>query len=164
MVSEIFGRRSQFPLVFGAIAVGFGVGALVNGRVVGIFGVRRVIVTMLTVLVIGSIGLLALTLAADGTPGFWVFMPALGILLAMFMFIMPNLNAEAMQPVPHIAGTISSLSGALRMAGGAVLGGAVAARIDLSLTPFATALLVFAVLAGVSMWFGARTSSHDTAR
>ncbi|MEY2974495.1 MAG: hypothetical protein RIR49_915 [Actinomycetota bacterium] len=160
IVSEIFGRRSQFPLVFGAIAVGFGVGALVNGRVVGIFGVRPVITTMLTVLVIGSTGLLALTVTADGTPGFWVFMPALGALLAMFMFIMPNLNAEAMQPVPQIAGTVSSLSGALRMAGGAVLGGVVAARIDTSLTPFATALLVFSVLAGLSVWFGARTAAE----
>jgi DHA1 family bicyclomycin/chloramphenicol resistance-like MFS transporter len=160
IVSEIFGRRSQFPLVFGAIAVGFGVGALVNGRVVGIFGVRPVITTMLTVLVIGSTGLLTLTVTADGTPGFWVFMPALGALLAMFMFIMPNLNAEAMQPVPQIAGTVSSLSGALRMAGGAVLGGVVAARIDTSLTPFATALLVFSVLAGLSVWFGARTAAE----
>jgi DHA1 family bicyclomycin/chloramphenicol resistance-like MFS transporter len=160
IVSEIFDRRNQFPLVFGAIAVGFGVGALVNGRVVGIFGVRPVITTMLTVLVIGSTGLLALTVAADGTPSFWVFMPALGALLAMFMFIMPNLNAEAMQPVPQIAGTVSSLSGALRMAGGAVLGGVVAARIDTSLTPFATALLGFSVLAGLSVWFGARTAAE----
>jgi MFS transporter, DHA1 family, multidrug resistance protein len=157
IVSEIFGRRDQFPFVFGAIAVGFGVGALVNGRVVGIFGVRPVIVTMLGVLLAGSVALLGVTVAADGTPGFWVFIPGLGILLALFMFIMPNLNAEAMQPVPHVAGTVSSLSGALRMAGGALLGGLVASRIDVSLTPFAVALLAFATCAAISVWIGARS-------
>jgi hypothetical protein len=79
-----------------------------------------------------------------------VFMPLLGLLLAQFMFLMPNMNAEALEPVPHIAGTASSLSGGLRMAGGAILGGIVAARIDTSLTPFAVAFLVFILLAAAS--------------
>ncbi|MGA1452049.1 MAG: multidrug effflux MFS transporter, partial [Ilumatobacteraceae bacterium] len=142
IVSEIFGRRSAFPMVFGVIAIGFGVAALVNGRVVGRFGVRPVMNTMLVSLIAGSVLLVAVTLASGGTPTFWVFMPLLGLLLAQFMFLMPNMNAEALEPVPHIAGTASSLSGGLRMAGGAILGGVVASRIDQSLTPFAVAFLV----------------------
>ena len=151
MVSEIFGRRSAFPVVFGVIAIGFGIAALVNGRLVGRFGVRPVMNTMLVSLIIGAVLLVAVTLAGDGTPSFWVFMPLLAVLLAQFMFLMPNMNAEALEPVPHIAGTASSLSGGLRMAGGAVLGGVVAARIDTSLTPFALAFLVFILLAAASM-------------
>jgi len=151
IVSEIFGRRSAFPVVFGVIAIGFGIAALVNGRLVGRFGVRPVMNTMLVSLIIGAVLLVALTLAGDGTPSFWVFMPLLAVLLAQFMFLMPNMNAEALEPVPHIAGTASSLSGGLRMAGGAVLGGVVAARIDTSLTPFALAFLVFILLAAASM-------------
>ena len=151
IVSEIFGRRSAFPVVFGVIAIGFGIAALVNGRVVGRFGVRPVMNTMLVSLIFGAVLLVAVTLAGDGTPSFWVFMPLLAVLLAQFMFLMPNMNAEALEPVPHIAGTASSLSGGLRMAGGAVLGGVVAARIDTSLTPFALAFLVFILLAAASM-------------
>ena len=151
IVSEIFGRRSAFPVVFGVIAIGFGIAALVNGRLVGRFGVRPVMNTMLVSLIIGAVLLVAVTLAGDGTPSFWVFMPLLAVLLAQFMFLMPNMNAEALEPVPHIAGTASSLSGGLRMAGGAVLGGIVAARIDTSLTPFALAFLVFILLAAASM-------------
>ncbi|MFZ8821481.1 MAG: multidrug effflux MFS transporter [Ilumatobacteraceae bacterium] len=150
MVSEIFGRRSWFPFVFGVTAIGFGVASLVNGKVVGIFGVRRVMTTMLTVLVAGSLVLLAIALTADGEPSFWLFMPAFAPLLAVFMFIMPNLNAEAMQPVPHIAGTVSSLSGALRMLGGSIMGGYVATQITTSVTPFAVAFVVFSVLAAMS--------------
>ena len=151
IVSEIFGRRSAFPVVFGVIAIGFGIAALVNGRLVGRFGVRPVMNTVLVSLIIGAVLLVAVTLAGDGTPSFWVFMPLLAVLLAQFMFLMPNMNAEALEPVPHIAGTASSLSGGLRMAGGAVLGGVVAARIDTSLTPFALAFLVFILLAAASM-------------
>lgn len=150
IVSEIFGRRSAFPMVFGVIAIGFGIAALVNGRVVGRFGVRPVMNTMLVSLIVGAVLLVAVTLAGGGTPSFWVFMPLLGLLLAQFMFLMPNMNAEALEPVPHIAGTASSLSGGLRMAGGAILGGIVAARIDTSLTPFAVAFLVFILLAAAS--------------
>lgn len=150
IVSEIFSRRSWFPFVFGATAIGFGIASLVNGRVVGIFGVRRVMMVMLGVLVAGSSALLAVAVLTSGKPSFWVFMPMFAPLLAVFMFIMPNLNSEAMQPVPHIAGTVSSLSGALRMLGGSILGGLVAAMIDVSVTPFAVAFVVFSVLAAMS--------------
>lgn len=152
MVSEIFGRRSWFPFVFGVTAIGFGVASLVNGKVVGIFGVRRVMTTMLVVLVAGSLVLLAIALTAHGEPSFWAFMPTIAPLLAVFMFIMPNLNAEAMQPVPHIAGTVSSLSGALRMLGGSIMGGFVAAQIETSVVPFAVAFVVFSALAAVSAY------------
>ena len=158
IVSEIFGRRSAFPMVFGVIAIGFGVAALVNGRVVGRFGVRPVMNAMLVSLIVGSVLLVAVTLASGGTPTFWVFMPLLGLLLAQFMFLMPNMNAEALEPVPHIAGTASSLSGGLRMAGGAILGGVVASRIDTSLTPFALAFLVFVALAAASTAVATRST------
>jgi DHA1 family bicyclomycin/chloramphenicol resistance-like MFS transporter len=150
IVSEIFDRRSWFPVVFGVTAIGFGVASLINGRVVGIFGVNRVTGVMLGVLVCGALVLLVISLTTSGAPPFWLFMPTFAPLLAVFMFIMPNLNAEAMQPVPHIAGTVSSLSGALRMLGGSILGGFVAVRIDVSVTPFALAFVVFAVLAALS--------------
>ena len=158
IVSEIFGRRNAFPMVFGVIAIGFGVAALVNGRFVVRFGVRPVMNTMLVSLIAGSVLLVAVTLASGGTPTFWVFMPLLGLLLAQFMFLMPNMNAEALEPVPHIAGTASSLSGGLRMAGGAILGGVVASRIDTSLTPFALAFLVFVALAAASTAVATRST------
>ena len=150
IVSKIFGRRSWFPFVFGITATGFGVASLVNGRVVGKYGVRKVLDVMLLVLIGAAALLFIVAIAGHGQPSFWLFMPTLAFMLSVFMFIMPNMNSEAMQPVPHIAGTVSALSGALRMLGGSVIGGVVATRIDTSVTPFAIAALVFAVLAHVS--------------
>jgi len=148
IVSEIYNRREQFPFIFGLTALGFAVAAALNGRAVGIFGVRRVIWAVLGILITGSAVLTVVVTVVD-QPSFWIFMPGIGLMLMLFMFLMPNMSAEALQPVPHIAGTASALSGACRMAGGAVLGGLVAARIDTSVTPFAVALLVFAIAAAV---------------
>ena len=150
IVSEIFGRRSWFPFVFGVTAIGFGVASLVNGQAVGRFGVRTVLNRMLGVLNACSALLVVIAVSGNGQPSFWVFMPALGVMLSAFMFIMPNMNAEAMQPVPHIAGTVSALSGGFRMLGGSILGGLVASRIDVSVTPFAVAAFVFALLSWAS--------------
>lgn len=152
IVSEIFGRRSWFPFVFGATAVGFGVASLVNGQAVERYGVRKVLSRMLVVLNACAALLVVVAVSGGGQPSFWVFMPALAVMLSAFMFIMPNMNAEAMQPVPHIAGTVSALSGGFRMLGGSILGGLVAARIDVSVTPFAVAALIFALLSWASAY------------
>jgi DHA1 family bicyclomycin/chloramphenicol resistance-like MFS transporter len=152
IVSEIFGHRSWFPFVFGVTAIGFGVASLVNGQAVQRFGVRVVLNKMLVALNGCAALLVIISIAGNGQPSFWVFMPALGLMLSVFMFIMPNMNAEAMQPVPHIAGTVSALSGGFRMLGGSILGGLVAARIDVSVTPFAIAALVFAALSWASAY------------
>jgi DHA1 family bicyclomycin/chloramphenicol resistance-like MFS transporter len=152
IVSEIFGHRSWFPFVFGVTAIGFGVASLVNGKVVVRYGVRTVLNRMLMVLNLCAALLVIIAISGSGQPSFWVFMPALGLMLSAFMFIMPNMNAEAMQPLPHIAGTVSALSGGFRMLGGSILGGLVATRIDISVTPFAVAALVFALLSWASAY------------
>jgi len=64
-------------------------------------------------------------------------MPILGLVLASFMFLMPNLNSAAMVPVGHIAGTASALTGAVRIAFGAVLGTLISNQVTDSVTPFA---------------------------
>jgi len=157
IVSEIYNRREQFPFIFGITALGFAVAAGLNGRAVGVFGVQKVIWAVLGVLIAGSAVLTVVVTVVD-TPSFWFFMPGIGLMLMLFMFLMPNMSAEALQPVPHIAGTASALSGACRMAGGALLGGLVAARIDTSVTPFAVALLVFALAAAACTAIAVRPS------
>jgi DHA1 family bicyclomycin/chloramphenicol resistance-like MFS transporter len=106
IVSEIFGHRSWFPFVFGVTAIGFGVASLVNGKVVVRYGVRTVLNRMLMVLNLCAALLVIIAISGSGQPSYWVFMPALGLMLSAFMFIMPNMNAEAKHPLPQIAGTV----------------------------------------------------------
>lgn len=150
IISDILGRGDQFPLVFGAVAVLFAIGALTNGHVVGRIGIERAIHLSLGALVVGSVGLVVLTMAADGRPSFWVFMPLLGLLLSMFMFLLPNYNTAALEPMGAMAGTASSFSSAVRLGGGAVIGGFIGGQISDSATPFAVGMLAMALLAVVA--------------
>ncbi len=136
LISDVFDREAQFPIIFGLIATLFAIGALVNGRVVERFGIHRLINWVYMILVPLTALSVVVSVRSDGQPGFWVFMPLLGLTLGSFMFLMPNLNTAALGPVGHLAGTASALSGAARMAGGAVLGTLVSAQVSDSTTPF----------------------------
>lgn len=147
IIGEIFGRGGQFPLVFGAVAVTFGIGAFTNGLLVERIGLRRLTHIVAIALPIGTLGLLTITLAGSGTPPFWVFMPILAVLLSLFMFLLPNLNSAAMAPMGDVAGTASSLTSATRMAGGAILGSIASAQVHTTVTPFVLAMLTFTAAA-----------------
>lgn len=150
IISDIFDRGDQFPFIFGAVAVLFGVGAVINGQVVGRFGMYRLIRVMLMAAMGMGLLLLVVALLADGRPSFWIYMPLLGIMLAMFMFLMPNLNTAALEPMGAVAGTATSLTGAIRTAGGALLGAVVDAQLGDTVLPFSIAIVVFLALAIVS--------------
>ena len=156
LIGEIFGRPDQFPLIFGAIAILFAVGAVINGQVVGIFGMKRLIHVMSGAVLVMSVALVAISVTADGTPNFWIFMPMLGVMLAMFMFLMPNLNTAALEPMGDLAGTASSLTGAGRIAGGALLGAVVDSQVTNTTTPFAVAIVLFAIGAIASIVWAER--------
>lgn len=151
IISEVFDREAQFPIIFGLIAVLFAGGALVNGRVVARFGVHGLISKVYVVTVGLTVVSVIVSVTADGHPNFWIYIPLLGLTLSSFMFLMPNLNTAALDPVGHIAGTASAFGGAARMGGGAVLGTIVSAQVSDSTTPFAVGVAVLCTLSWVSV-------------
>ena len=80
-------------------------------------------------------------------------LPLIGVTLASFMFLLPDLNAAAMEPVGRLAGTASAFTGAIRMAFGALLGTIISAQVDTTVTPFAvgTACMIAGVLITVTV-------------
>lgn len=150
IIGEIFGLGDRFPLVFGAIAVMFGFAALVNGRLVASFGTHRVVVATFSIQLPLAALLVVLSIVGDGVPPRWIFLPVLAMVLASFMFLMPNLNADAMLPVGHIAGTASALTGALRLAAGAVLGTVISSQVTVSVTPFAVGVVAMCAAAAAT--------------
>ena len=159
IISDIFDRRDQFAFVFGGVAMMFGVGALVNGRVVGRFGIDPVVTTVFRVLLPLCALMTILAVAGDGTPNFWLFMPILGLVLGAFMFLLPNLNSAAMGPVGEIAGTAAALTGAARIAGGAALGTIISNQVDVSVTPFAIGVTTMCTSAAISVWLVRRRAT-----
>ena len=162
VISDIFDRRDQFPLIFGVVALGFGATALANGRLVERFGIDRVLTVALACILPLNAALVLQTLGG-GTPNFWWFMPNLGCILATFMFLMPNLNSAAMEPVGHVAGTASALTGPVRIAAGAALGTFISSQVTESVRPFAIGIAVMCIGAALSV-LAVRVGAHRRRR
>ena len=153
IIGDILGRGDQFPIIFGVVAIMFGITALLNGKFVVILGIKKLLFFSASALVFFSFVLLVVTIVEGGNPGFWVFIPLLAIVLSTFMFIMPNLNSAALFPMGDIAGTAGAFTSAIRMSIGAAIGGVLNALIDESLTPFAVGVAAMAIFAFISMSF-----------
>ena len=136
LITDVFDREAQFPIIFGVVATLFAAGAILNGRFVERVGIHQLINSVYVVLIPLTAISVVVSISNSGRPPFWVFMPLLALTLGSFMLLMPNLNTAALGPVGHLAGTASALSGAARMAGGAVLGTLVSTRVTDSTTPF----------------------------
>ncbi len=152
LIGQIFDREAQFPVVFGAVAVLFGVGAIVNGRVVERLGIDEVVNRGFVALAILLTALTVLTVTSSGTPNFWLFMPVIGLALASFMFLMPNLTSASMTPLGAIAGSGSALTGAVRISMGALLGGFFSEQVQTSVTPLVIGIATMTSCAGVTVW------------
>lgn len=151
LIADVFDREAQFPIIFGVVAILFAVGAIANGRVVGILGIHRLVNGVFLVLIPLTLVLVTISVASGGRPSFWIYMPLLAVTLGSFMLLMPNLNTAALGPVGHLAGTASALSGAVRMAGGAVLGTIVSGQVSDSTTPFSIGVAALCGCAWISV-------------
>lgn len=156
IIDDVYDRREWFPVFFGVIAVFFALSSLNNARLVQRIGLVRLIRRMsgFGVLIAGI--LVIVSIAGDGRPPLVLFTVLLMIGLPAAQGLAPNCNAAAMTPLPHVAGTASSLITTITTAGGAVLGGMASARYDGSVTAFAEAMLVFMLIAMAMVYLGSR--------
>ena len=152
IISDILGRGDQFPIIFGIVAIGFGIAALINGKLVTAIGIQKLLFGASIFLVFSSGVLAVVTLMNEGTPNFWLFIPLLAVVLCTFMFIMPNLNSAALFPMGDIAGTAGAFTSAIRMSLGAAIGGVLNSLIKDSLTPFVVGLVCMAILTMVTIF------------
>jgi len=151
IVDDVYGLGPQFPFIFGAIALLFGIAAVVNSRVVERLGIEGVISRVFMLQIPLTFLLIVVSVTADGRPNIWIYMPLLGVILASFMFLMPNLGSAAMVPVGHIAGSASAFTGALRTFGGALIATLAASRLEAETTAFAVFVSVCCIAAGLSL-------------
>ncbi len=158
IIGEIFGFGDRFPIVFGAVAAALGVAALVNARLLGRLRIQQILGPAATGYLLAGLALLGVTLAADGRPRFWVFMPLLVVALVGQMFLMPSLNTLTLTPMADAAGTASALTTTVSTAVGATLGAVVDAQFDDTVTPLAVAVVVagavMAPLIAVTLRYG----------
>lgn len=136
---------ASFPLLFGLVAAALAAAAVINSRMVMRMGMRRMGHTAL----FGFAGVASLHLALELLAGplpLEVFLALMMGQLFCFGFIMPNLNALAMEPMGRIAGTASSFVGAVTTGIAAFLGWIVGQAFDGTALPLCIGFAVYGLM------------------
>lgn len=150
---DFYGRPDEFPFIFGGIAAVMGVAMVTNAQIVERVGTRRLVHMMLVGYVAASAILAAVAAVAGGHLPFWPFVLGLAVVIVFHSLLVPNLNAIAMLPMGHIAGTASAVIGTISLAIGAFLGSMIDRTYTDSAMPLLIAFLGFGVLAlAVVLW------------
>ena len=123
MFGEVYGLGDWLPLAFAATAGGIAVANFANGFFVRRFGMRRISHTSMILFTLLSI--LGLAVALTGTPSFLFSYVLFSILLMFFAVIATNFTAISLEPMGHLAGTATAITGFVSTTGGALLGGLV---------------------------------------
>lgn len=153
IISEVFDRAEQFPFIFGGLAAVMGAAMLINAAIVSRVGLDRLVRIVLGGYVAGSAAMAGLALTTDGTPGFWIYVFGLAVMLSMHALLIPNLNTMAMNPMGEVAGTAAALIGTISTALGAGLGAIIDRLFDGTVLPFTLGLFACGVVAaGFVVW------------
>src|SRR3546814_15232829 len=100
---DLYGIDDTFPLYFAIIALGLGIAAYFNSRLVVHYGMYRLSMVALAGLVLVAAALLAATAAAGGVPPFGVFMKLCFLPFCCNGVLFGHLNALALQSLGRVA-------------------------------------------------------------
>ncbi|VAW10162.1 MFS family multidrug efflux protein, similarity to bicyclomycin resistance protein Bcr [hydrothermal vent metagenome] len=147
---ELYELGELFPVAFSSMALGLVAASLINSRIVRRLGMRPIsrVAGVAFVAVAGG----HLLISLGGTPPLLVFAPLLAANLLLFGLIMPNLNALAMEPHGHRAGTAAAFLGFYTTALGAIVGGWIGQLYDGTVQPLLSGYLAIGVFMLVFMW------------
>lgn len=160
LIGDIYGRDSQFALVFGANAVLMALTILCVERLIRRYSTMPVLLAQSALLVVAAAIYVVWSLAADGVPPFWSWFVMVSILTALNASSSPLLQSVAMQPMGALAGTAASVIGASVFLGGAILGSIVDAFIDTTVTPFGVGFLACGVVVVIALMLANRDLSE----
>lgn len=141
VIGEILGRADLFPIIFAILSAIMGIGMLLNSRMVGWLGTRRLAHGVLVGYLAFATAFLLLSVVAEGQPPIWLFSIGVAPLLISHAFLIPNLNTIAMSNMAPVAGTASAIIGTAQIAGGALLGAIIDRAYAGTITPLAIGFL-----------------------
>lgn len=146
---DTFHVGAAFALWFALIAVTMSVAAFGNARLVRTFGPARLARRALHLMIVSAAVMSAL--AVTDHLNLFGYEALACVVLMSFGFVGSNLNALAMEPMGHLAGTASSVLGAVATIGGALIGGVVGQLYDGTARPLALGVLALAIMARAAL-------------
>ncbi|MBR9868963.1 MAG: multidrug effflux MFS transporter [Oceanospirillales bacterium] len=150
VLQGIYQMGAAFPVLFATLTISFAGASYLNSRLVMRFGSRRLALTAALAVAGLSSVMYVFSFMVLGVPPLWGLMIYLGITLFFVGLQFGNLNAMAMEPFGHIAGTASAVIGNVSTLLAVVFGTLVGQLFDGSVLPLVAG---FGLLASGSAFF-----------
>jgi len=148
---QTYDRAAEFPYWFAGIALASGTASLLNAKLVVNLGMRFLVTVAIAGKAIFAAVMLFFVMTPDLNVQFYAF--ALWQLTVFFSIglTIGNLNAMAMEPLGHMAGTAASVMGALSTIFGVILAAPIGLAFDGTPFPLVLSVGVLALLGFVLM-------------
>ncbi|MEM9139617.1 MAG: multidrug effflux MFS transporter [Pseudomonadota bacterium] len=144
---DLFALGPLFPIVFAAMAGVFALGQFTSSRLVMSMGMRRLCrIGAGMVVGAGLIASLISGLAYGGMPPLWLFMVACTPVFIGAAWLFSNLNALALEPMGHIAGTASAVVMSISTLVSVPMGTLIARQVDTTVLPILVGFTIFGAL------------------
>jgi DHA1 family bicyclomycin/chloramphenicol resistance-like MFS transporter len=151
ILQEQYGLGTRFPLYFAMLAISVGGASLLNARLVMSHGMRRLAHIALATIGTGSLLCLAGAAVTGGHPPLAAMMAYLLVAFFSIGLLFSNLNALAMEPLGHVAGTGASVVGGLSTTISLPLGTLVGQAYDGTVIPLVAGFFVLSLLSMLAM-------------
>ncbi len=150
---QVFQRADQFPLWFAGMALISGSASILNAALVMRLGMQRLAGFAFGMQILLSAGITACWLAGlRGDAMFAIYLIWQCTVLFQSGLTVGNLNAIAMEPMAHIAGTAASVIGAIATICGALIAAPIALSFNATLLPMTLGVGGASVVAFVLLW------------
>lgn len=144
-----FGAGKMFSVYFGGLAVMIAISSLANSRLVERLGMRYISLRAFTSIVAVSVVFLAMHAFVDIQ--LWMFLAYAAVLFFCFGLIFGNLNALAMEPMGHIAGIASAITGSVSSMMSLTIGAVIGQMYNGTLVPIVIGFIILGMAAVIVM-------------
>jgi DHA1 family bicyclomycin/chloramphenicol resistance-like MFS transporter len=145
VIGGLYGLEAWFGPLFAGVAIGLALANIVNARLVGRLGMRRLSHTALVLFI--AINSVHALLSFSGPLPFWAYYALTCAAMMLFAMIGANFSALVMEPAGERAGTTAALYGATTSLVGSVLGSAIGQTYDGSVTPLVAGMALLGAIA-----------------
>ena len=151
ILQQQYALGTRFPLYFATLAIALGGASLCNARLVGRHGMRNLSSWALRLVAVVSITFTAVAALRLGHPALWMLMLYLMATFFGIGLLFGNLNALAMQPLGHIAGTGAAVVGGLSTLISLALGTLIGQSYNGTVLPLVVGFTVLSLLSMVAI-------------
>jgi DHA1 family bicyclomycin/chloramphenicol resistance-like MFS transporter len=153
ILQQQYALGTRFPLYFAMLAITIGGASLLNASLVVRYGMRALSNWSLRGICLASVVFTAVASAVSGHPPLWMLMTYLMVSFFGIGLLFGNLNALAMQPLGHIAGTGAAVVGATSMLISLALGTWIGQSYNGTVLPLVVGFAVLSACSLVSAWW-----------